>query len=444
MDINEAFRRIVTGHLRLIAVFVLVPLLTVVALAGTKSHGYVASARIQASTTSISSDTEADAVLNRVVGVASSTAIVEQALHTVKIGNRSAADAVREVTVSRLGSSTVMDISVTDRDPEFATALASSLATTVVNFIGSQGTPQQQDLVNRLAAEQKQLYDQRVQLVAALSQATGAVTIANLSPLAAVDQQLNDVGSTLRQLQVAIATGSSASLISLADPAKAVPSGAPTEMVLAAIAGLVASLLTASVLEVVRPRVADAQAFARELGVPLLGRLTASATADSRSGNPHPAGLDDAAIIALKRAGARASAQTLVLLDDTKRPRISALADHLTSRLAPARSEKAAQNGHSTGIVPGGSAGSFTHGATTLPRHGVRTLQVETTELSLRVVPMSDLVEAPLTGGCALLVLVRKLTPYSYLRRVADLAQATGWPVAGVLDAPIRARKGRS
>jgi len=143
-----------------------------------------------------------------------------------------------------------MNISVTDPDPRFASALASSLATTVVSFIGAQGTPQQHDLVNRLTAEQKQLYDQRVQLVAALSQATGAVTIANLSPLAAVDQQLNDVGSTLRQLQVAMATGSSASVISLADPAKAVPSGITTELVLVGIAGLIAGLLTASIVEV--------------------------------------------------------------------------------------------------------------------------------------------------------------------------------------------------
>ncbi|MEO9220334.1 MAG: hypothetical protein ABI251_00895, partial [Mycobacteriaceae bacterium] len=356
----------------------------------------------------------------------------------------SAEDVAREVTVSRIGSSTVMNIAVTDQDPRFATALASSLATTVVNFIGSQGTPQQQDLVNRLTAQQKQLYDQRVQLVAALSQATGAVTIANLSPLAAVDQQLNDVGSTLRQLQVAIVTGSSASLISLADPAKAVPSGAATELVLAAMAGLVAGLLTASVLEVVRPRVADAQAFARELGVPLLGRLTTSTTADGRSDNPNPAGLDDAAIIALRRAGARAGAQTLVLLDDTERPRVRALADHLTSRLAVASSEKVAQNGHSTGAVPGESAWSAERGETTLLRPLIETLGVGRTEPGLRVVPMSALVEAPLTGGGAFLVLVPKLTRYSYLRRVADLAMATDWPVAGVLDAPIRARKGRS
>jgi len=199
MDINEAFRRIVAGHLRLITGFLLIPVLAVVALAGTSGHGYIASARIQAATTSIGSETEADALLNRVVGVATSTTIVDQALHTAKIANRSAADVAREVTVSRLGASTVMNISVTDPDPRFASALASSLATTVVSFIGAQGTPQQHDLVNRLTAEQKQLYAQRVQLVAALSQATCAVTIANLSPLAVVDQQLNDVGSTLRR-----------------------------------------------------------------------------------------------------------------------------------------------------------------------------------------------------------------------------------------------------
>jgi len=468
MDINEAFRRIVVGHLRLTAVFVVLPVLAVLGLSATAKPGYVASARIQASTTSIASDTEADSVLNRVIGVATSTAIVRQALQAAKIDNRSAEAVTREITVTRLGSSTVMDIAVTDSNGAVATSLASSLATTVVNFLGSQGDQQPQELVDKLTLEQRQLTDQRDRLVAALSQGTGAATAANLSPLSSVDAQLTDVGATLRQLLVAIATGSSANVISLANPATAVPTNVATDLVLAVLAGLIAGLLFASILEVIRPRVADARAFAREVGVPVLGSLSSPPSAVHRLGTrlsmrrrrpsraevgddgQARAVVDERTVVALRQAAAISSAHSLVLIEDGEPASSIALAHTMTALLrAPVR-EVTASNDHTPELGSNGHASGFSNypGSTLLraPTDGLRA-GIEGSDL--RVLTMSELdadfaARGPAVHDCALLVVVAKLTRYSYLQHVGDLAAATRWPVLGVLETPTPAGKRRS
>jgi len=51
----------------------------------------------------------------------------------------------------------------------------------------------------------------------------------------------------------------------------------------------------------------------------------------------------------------------------------------------------------------------------------------------LDVVQLADLEEEPTAGPFGLVVVAGTLTPYSDLRRVRDLAAATGWPVIGVL-----------
>jgi hypothetical protein len=264
MELNEAFRRIVLGHLRLLVPFVLLPVLGIGWLAMTARTEYAASARIQASSATIGSDTEADSVLNRVRGVATSAAILTKALDTAHVADRSVSDISSEVTVSRLGSSPLLDITVTDADAAVAHDVSDGLATSVVDFLTVDGSLQAQSLVQRLTDQQQDLIAQRQTLAEQLSATSEATAREDLSAqLSTVDQQLNDVGSTLRELQVTIATDSSASLVSFASAAKAVHSTLPVKAVLAVIAGLLAGLLVASLLEATVPRVSNASSFAR-------------------------------------------------------------------------------------------------------------------------------------------------------------------------------------
>lgn len=104
--------------------------------------------------------------------------------------------------------------------------------------------------------------------------------------------------------------------------------------------------------------------------------------------------------MALRVAAVRLKAQTLVVIDETDRPCSTVLADGLTARLRALSPAMVGEDGNA---------------------------------------PTVDSI-----GVSATMVLVPKLTRYSYLRRVADLASATGWPVVGVLGTPARAGRGQS
>ncbi|MDQ2750995.1 MAG: hypothetical protein M3Y44_15920 [Actinomycetota bacterium] len=473
--------------------FVLLPIAAVIGLGSVTHTHYVASARIQASSATIGSDTEADSVLNRVRGIATSRAIIGEALQASGV-HRSAQQAESEISVSRLGSSAVMDIRVTDSSAVVARELSTAVAKVAVGFIGGQGSQQPGDLVTQFLEQQKQLYSLRQSLVASLNERTRSAAAATLSAqLSTVDQQLSDVTSTLRQLQVTIATDNSASVISEAGAAKRVRAMPTSDLVLAGIAGLVAGLLLASILEAVRPRVADARAFARELGVPLLGCLAppmrpAKRTAERLSSpfrrkpgagvdgeGPGPVAIDSETIVALRQAAKAANVDMLALVSGDDRAASAHLAASLTARLSRPRRRprprprpgahdgpwrdvaeaSAGTNGNATnGTTTSGSApdlGRVLAGGTLVlspaQARGIwaaRTLRQPTMPATpapqgVRVVSINELDDHGPSGGCGLLVLTRNLTPYARLRRVRDIAAATGWPVIGVLDDRDRA-----
>jgi capsular polysaccharide biosynthesis protein len=128
MEMNEAFRRIVVGHRRLLLIFALAPLLAVALITVSFHPGYAASARIQQSSVKVGSDTEADSVVNQVRGIATSTTAINQALTAAGVNDRRASDVAGEVTVTQFGASPVLDITVTDSRPEVATRVATTLA----------------------------------------------------------------------------------------------------------------------------------------------------------------------------------------------------------------------------------------------------------------------------------------------------------------------------
>lgn len=468
MQINEAFRRIVAGHLRLLIACVLLGAAAVL-LIGTKgTSGYQASARVQASSQTVGSDTEADSVLNRVRGVATSPDIVAAALDAAKIGDRSAQQlAAHEITVNRLGSSAVVDIVVTDKDPHVAVALATAVADQVVEFLRGPGNLPSQALLKQLDQQQQELYAQRSDLVTQLAGTKDPTRTAPLSAqISTIDQQLADIASTVRQLQVTAATDSSATVISAA----ADPVTAKTDRVLRAVlgtaAGLLVGLLLAALIEVVRPRVADARNFGEELGVPLLGRIEAApidrpadgtaAEADGqarrhlrwrrRHARQRTFRADRTGVVALLQAADRAAAHHLVLVGAGTRTDARALADALGAQLASAGGGRQitetvngfgkAHNGEHTALTltpatPETGAGAWSVTATKLwmPAADLRSARAKRAP---GVVALEDMSEHPDGGHHAVVVVAAPLAPYDALRRVSDLAAATQWPVLGV------------
>lgn len=216
MELNDALRRIVVRHGRLIICCALLPLIVVAALAGVQGRGYAATARIQAAAVDPSSDTQADAILNRTQGIVTSPDMVRDALDHVGAVRDPIRFAKKQVSVSRLGSSAVVTITVTDKDSKVAAGVCQALAQQATRFIN-------------------------------------------------------------HKYQAAVAGGApQGGAYVIYAPKRAEPvslTRTVADLALALIGGLLLGLLVAAAIEVTYPTVPGPGAFGRELGVPVLGDL---------------------------------------------------------------------------------------------------------------------------------------------------------------------------
>jgi len=438
MEVNEALRRIIPGHWVILLLDLILPVSVVGVMASHKPASYVSSARIQASSTPPGSDTEADSVLNRVKGIATSTSVVTRALSKVPGPTRSATlVAASEVDVSRLGSSAVFDLSVTDNDPALAQALTEELTKTVVDFLNQSGIQHADALITDLQNRQQQAISKRQETAATLGVSKTPVVVADLTAqLGTLDQEISDLSTSLRQFQLSGATATTAALISDASPAKLVAPHVTTDLALALVAGLVGGLMISTLLEVVRPRVADAHAFARELGTPMLGPLLGS----RRRTTPESQDLDSVVprevLVAVRGAAMRAGVGTLVMTGSVSPERMLSLVTGLEGQLNSVSVSAGRHNGDRPPLNGDRSTATFATGA----KGSVRVMASSPVlappsraHPRLDVVQLANLEDEPTTGPFGLVVVAGTLTPYSDLRRVSDLVAATGWPVIGVL-----------
>jgi capsular polysaccharide biosynthesis protein len=352
MELNDAVRRIFVRHTRLIICCVLLPLLAVAALAVRSGREYTATARIQAAAVDPDSDTQADAVLNRAQGVITSPDVVQAALDQAGVRSDSTRFAEKQVGVSRLGSSTVVTITVTDRSPDLAAGVSRALAYEAVHFIN----------------------DKR-ESVPATSTTTGGAYV-----------------------------------IYTPDHAQPVPFTHTTaDLALALIGGLLAGLLAAAAIEVVRPTVPGAAAFGRELGIPVLGSVGPDRRHRIWRRRREQSVTSRFELLAgLRRAAERADVLVVALIGPVPVKRLQAFAVELDPHL-PSDDEMhvytQSRNGSSTGRPP-----------------------VVTT--------LASIANARLLPKCVgLVVVVPNFAPQDALSRVRNLAAATGWPLLGALSA---------
>jgi hypothetical protein len=216
----------------------------------------------------------------------------------------------------------------------------------------------------------------------------------------------------------------------------------------------------AALIEVVRPRLAGARAVARELGAPVLGRMSLGAghrtggllkrrTPPDKNDPPRsPLQIDPETVIALRRAAARADVSTLALVATGDRTDTSLVARELTARLAMGRPSANGRARKGDTLVASASASAASDGMARAADSAIGTVtkqkSVSTRDLrGVRVVSISALASCPPTAGCQLIVLPQAYPSVAQVHRINDLSAATGWPVAGVLDASRTRRWGR-
>ena len=288
MELHDVTRRLFGRYWWLIALQVVVCAAAVATLRSGETT-YTASARIVLDTQDPTTRVESAAIADTVKAIATSPSQVRAALRTAHAARDPLDVAEHHLSVSGLGSSSVVKVSVSDPDKFVAANVANALAARVIatrRQVSSGGVPQEVgNLTERIDAVSANISSAD----AAIDRLNVAVANARTPQLGNqlraqrdaasrrrdfLEQQRSVLESERVNILGAYALRPKPSVISHASvPLQADSSGRWPYVVLGALLGLVLGVGLAALLETVRPTVAGGDALARELDVPLLGTL---------------------------------------------------------------------------------------------------------------------------------------------------------------------------
>ncbi|GEM_PF-724729 len=451
MEIDEVAARLFRRYWALMLICVAVPIAAIGAVTVRQPPMYAADARIITGSVVPQSSQVAIAVASQVQAIATGRTAVSHALAEAG-ARRNLADFIsNNITVSGLGGSQVVDLTVTDHSRDVAAKVDSVLASEVVGSLNRVGQ-------GGLNAALRTIDDQLVRLsqerAALAQQVASAPRNQQLqAKLAGIDQVIADFTGDRGRLLIQAATQGLAGVIDMpAIPSHPESNALPQKLALAGLLGLVVGILIAAIAETVRPTVPGARRVSRRLGVPLLGELPAGDREEGvmpgidklalpvRLGAEH-AGVTAVAVTGISDDGAAddLAAALARLMSGSGGPEASLAARAPSGRSPdPARlaAAQSAQEGLAGQDGPNGRAGVLVKvrddpGAPAGP---------------LAVIPLSQLATTAGAGPgrCGLLVCCGPVARAQEVARIGDLAAASGWPVLGVIGLPRRrSRNGR-
>jgi capsular polysaccharide biosynthesis protein len=282
VELEEAFRRIVGQHLRLIVGFAVVGFAIAAFIHLGVGTSYTATARLVLDTPDPKSRTEAGAIADTGQAIATSPAQVRAALGRVGVLRNSLDVAKNDVTVRPLGTSGVLQLSVRDRNAQVAAAIANSLAAQVIRArLGVSSGKLQQALasietqLSGLGGRISSLDDQVAVLTAEV--ANGSTTArsqrdAFIGQRGLLSQQRIALEAERASLLSSDVLRAQPSIISAATvPTHANASGWLPDLMLGMILGLILGTGIAGLLELIRPTLVGGEVLAREFDVPVIG-----------------------------------------------------------------------------------------------------------------------------------------------------------------------------
>jgi capsular polysaccharide biosynthesis protein len=277
VELRDAVRRIIGLRWKLIATYVALGAFAGWGLHAGNASTYTSSTRLVLDTSDPKTQPEAAAIGDIAQAIATSPAQVKAALAAAHVEGRDAADIARQhVVVSALGSSGIVELSVSDPDRRAAAAIANALAqrviTTRLEVTRGHATAVQRDVDSQIARLSRRIADANAKI--------GALSAPTARGQAQRDRDfLVEQRSVLESQRASLAsTGaldSQPAVISAASvPQKADSSGTLADIILGAILGLILGVGLVGLIETLRPTLVDGEAVGDELGVPVLGSLS--------------------------------------------------------------------------------------------------------------------------------------------------------------------------
>jgi capsular polysaccharide biosynthesis protein len=290
VELNEGTRRIFGQHWRVIVAFVVAGLVLGLLshAGGTKS--YTASTRLALDTPDPKSQSESTAIADTADAIATSPSLVSRALTDAHVRGRDPATvAANHVSTRSLGTSGILKLSVSDRDPRVAAAVANALAARVIRtrLDVTRGTSDKvvADLAqgitrlnHQISALDAKVASLNVQAATRIDPVAANRIRASRDRVARTRDGLAEQRSALETERTSVVSADAAlpkpTVISAASPpAHADSSGVTADMVLGLLLGAIMGVGVAALLESIRPTLVGGEALATKFDTPLLGTL---------------------------------------------------------------------------------------------------------------------------------------------------------------------------
>lgn len=435
MEIDEVAARLVRQYWAVLVMCVLFPLVVVGVIVARQPATYSANARIITSSETPLTAAAADAVVSQVQGIATGQNAASQALQEAGV-RQSLGSFISHISVSGVGASQVVNLTVTDANPKAAQALARALAGQVVTALNKVGGSGLATALKVIDSEIVRLSQNRATLAAEV--AANPRNQQYQAKLAGLDQVLaNFTGDRGRLLIQASAQGLASVIDEPALPVQPQSKALPEKLTLAGLLGLILAILLASVVETIRPTVPGSQRVGRRLNAPTFGRLTDPEARDLAAPE-----LDNLAL-RVRLAASHAEVSTVALVDADGQRDLGKLARELEQAMLPAtqvrRAEAEAEvsgadqrNGHGDGMTAGRNAPTLVFDK--LTAHSP----------ALRVCPIAQMQRQAATGRVGILVVSGPIARAARISGLNELAVSAGWPVLGVVGVPRLSRKSRA
>ena len=306
MEIDEVAARILRRYWRVLLAAVLVPVALVAFYYVGRPPMYTADARLVATETMPKSAAEADAVVSEARAFATSRNVVADAIGDAHV-DRDAQEVLPRVSVSGLGSSPIVELTVSDADADAAQQLAQALATRVVDQLGISRAGGVDTVLHNIDNQLTQLASKRAPLAAAAAAAPQNPVAQNR--LAGIDRLISDLSADRNKVSLDAAAIGQPRVVQPAErPATADSPGLVPRLGLAALLGLLVGIGISAWAETVRPTVPGAARVARLLDAPLLGTAAGGTVAAADVGRR------------VRLAASRAGVRTVVLVGTGRRP----------------------------------------------------------------------------------------------------------------------------
>jgi capsular polysaccharide biosynthesis protein len=280
MELHELGDRLLRLHAKLIIATILIGVLAGLGFSLRQQHQYQANALLVVGAQDPQNSAMAAALADTARGIATGPQLISKAISQTGV-HRDEAKVVTTINVQPIGSSGVLTLSVTDKDPQVATKLANALAAGVVATRAALIEKSLATSIQGLGQQEASLNAQIKKLNAKITRLTPQAVAGSLAA-----QQLSQMETRLASLQdqatqiatqrndLAAQQGPETRVLDQAVSAVSIPGRRLLNVLLGGLLGLVLGIAIAAAREALQPSLVGAKAISRATGVPLLGEMS--------------------------------------------------------------------------------------------------------------------------------------------------------------------------